>query len=71
MPSVSRSQQRLFGAAEHGASFPLAQKLRNSMSHTQLHDFAAGPQAGKPEHVAAPGKKRPSLQALRGFKGFA
>ena len=51
MPSVSKAQQRLMGAAEHGADFPMARKLRSSMSHDQLHDFAAGPEKGKPEHV--------------------
>lgn len=51
MPSVSKAQQRLMGAAEHGADFPMAKKLRGSMSHQQLHDFASGPETGKPEHV--------------------
>lgn len=51
MPSKSRSQQRLFQAAEHGAQFPMAQKLRASMTHQQLHDFAVGSEKGKPQHV--------------------
>ena len=51
MPSVSKAQQRLMGAAEHGASFPMAQKLRKSMTMGQLHDFASGSEKGKPEHV--------------------
>lgn len=51
MPSKSRSQQRLMAAAEHGADFPMAKKLRASMTHEQLHDFAAGSMAGKPEHA--------------------
>jgi len=38
-------------AAEHGASFPMAQKVRESMSLGQLHDFAKGSTKGKPEHV--------------------
>ncbi len=38
-------------AAEHGADFPMAKKLRGSMSHSQLHDFAVGSEAHKPEHV--------------------
>ena len=50
MPSVSKAQQRLMGAAEHGASFPAAKKLRESMTHQQLHDFASGSMKGKPEH---------------------
>jgi hypothetical protein len=50
-PSVSKSQQRLMGAAEHGADFPMARKVRESMTHQQLHDFASGSEQGKPEHV--------------------
>ena len=37
--------------------FPMAQKLRASMTHDQLHDFAAGSEAGKPLHV----RKTPSV----------
>lgn len=54
MPAKSKSEQRLFGAAEHGADFPLAEKLRESMTHDQLHDFASGSEAGKPERVRKP-----------------
>jgi hypothetical protein len=43
-------------AAEHGANFPMAQKLRKSMTHQQLHDFSVGSEKGKPQHVA-PRKK--------------
>jgi len=53
MPAKSKAQQRLMGAAEHGASFPMAQKVRASMSLGQLHDFASGAMKGKPTHVAA------------------
>jgi hypothetical protein len=51
MPSTSRAQQRLFQAAEHGADFAMARKVRSSMSGQQLHDFASGSMAGKPEHA--------------------
>lgn len=51
MPAKSRAQQRLMQAAEHGANFPMAKKLRKSMTHQQLHDFAVGSEKGKPEHV--------------------
>ena len=51
MPSVSRAQQHLFQAAEHGAKFPAAEKISASMSHQQMHDFAVGSEKGKPEHV--------------------
>lgn len=52
MPSVSKAQQRLMQAAEHGATFPLAKKVRASMTHSQLHDFAVGSEKGKPAHVS-------------------
>lgn len=39
-------------AAEHGADFPMANKLRESMTHDQMHDFAVGSESGKPEHVS-------------------
>ena len=51
MPSVSKAQQHLMGAAEHSATFPMAQKLRATMSLKSLHDFASGSEKGKPYHV--------------------
>ena len=51
MPAKSKAQQRLMGAAEHGATFPMAQKVRSSMTMNQLHDFAVGSMKGKPAHV--------------------
>jgi len=53
MPAKSRAQQRLMAAAEHGAQFPMAQKIRSSMTHSQMHDFAAGSMKGKPAHIAS------------------
>jgi Protein of unknwon function (DUF3008) len=41
MPAVSVKQRRLMGAAEHGANFPMAKKIRASMTHKQMHDFAS------------------------------
>lgn len=38
-------------AAEHGATFPMAQKVRASMTHQQMHDVASGSEKGKPAHV--------------------
>jgi hypothetical protein len=52
MPAKSKAQQHLMQAAEHGASFPMAQKVRGSMSMKQLHDFAKGSEKGKPTHVS-------------------
>ena len=54
MPAKSKAQQRLMAAAEHGANFPMAKKLRGSMSMAQLHDFASGSEKGKPQHVSHP-----------------
>ncbi len=51
MPSKSKSEQRLFGAALGGAQFPAAQQIRESMSLGQMRDFARGPMTGKPERV--------------------
>ena len=51
MPAVSKSQQRLFQAAEHGARFPMAAKLREGMTVKQLRDFSQGSMRNKPEHV--------------------
>lgn len=59
MPAPSKAEQRLMGAAEHGGDFPMAKKLRKSMTHDQLHDFASGSMKGKPEHVQK--KKRGGL----------
>ncbi len=53
MPAKSKAQQRLMQAAEHGADFPMAKKIRHSMTHQQMHDFAVGSEKGKPEHVRA------------------
>ena len=51
MPSVSRSQRRLFAIAEHNPdASPEAKKLSESMSHKQLHDFAATSEKHLPEH---------------------
>ncbi len=57
MPAKSKSQERLFQAAEHGATFAKAAKLRQSMTHEQLREFATGSLRGKPEHVRKAAKK--------------
>lgn len=44
-------------AAEHGATFPKAKALRQSMTHQQLHDFASGSEKGKPQRVLHPALK--------------
>ena len=40
MPAKSRKQRNLMMAAMHGADFPMAQKVRESMSTAQLADYA-------------------------------
>jgi hypothetical protein len=52
MPAKSKAQRHLIAAAEHGATFPMAKKVRASMTHAQMHDFAAGSEKGKPAHVS-------------------
>lgn len=69
MPAKSKSQQRLMAAAEHGASFPMARKLRASMTHDQLHDFSVGSMARKPEHVKPPKAGSLMHAAKHGFPG--
>lgn len=51
MPAKSKAQQRLMAAAEHGADFPAARQIRETMSLGQMRDFARGSMAGKPQHV--------------------
>lgn len=53
MPAESKKQRRLMAAAEHGANFPMAKKVRASMSHQQMHDFAATKEKGLPVKVKA------------------
>lgn len=53
MPAKSKAQQRLMAAAAHNAKFPMAKKVRASMSREQMHDFAVGSMKGKPGHVKA------------------
>lgn len=57
MPARSKAQQRLIAAAEHGAKFAMAKKIRASMTPGQMHDFASGSMKGKPTHVRKPGNQ--------------
>lgn len=52
-------------AAEHGAKFPMAEKVRGSMSKDQMHDFSVGSEKGKPEHT---GRGKSSKHAPMGRK---
>lgn len=63
MPAQSESQRRLMAAAAHGATFPKAKQLRQSMTMTQLRDFADAPPAKVPHRT---GKKRMVRKPGRG-----
>lgn len=55
-------------AAEHGADFPMARKVRASMTHDQLHDFAVGSEKHKPEHMRHSGRTEHSHRGNPGRK---
>ena len=42
-PAKSTKQANLMRAAEHGAQFPMAKKVRASMTPEQMQEFAQGP----------------------------
>lgn len=65
MPAKSVAQRRLMAAAEHGASFPMAKKLRQSMSLNQLHDFASTSEKSLPSHVKAPSVRKKESRGAR------
>jgi hypothetical protein len=51
MPAKSKSQQRLFGAVEGGATFPLAKKIRSEMTRKQIRDFATTKRTHLPDRI--------------------
>lgn len=51
MPARSKAQQHLFGAALGGATFPEAERLRASLTHQQLKDFAGTKTGSLPSYV--------------------
>ena len=54
MLAVSKAQANLMRAAEHGADFPKAKKLRASMTLKQLADYARTPTKNLPRHAPKP-----------------
>lgn len=66
MPSVSKAQQHVMGAAraiEEGKtkpsdSFPMAREIAKTMKPGDTHDFAATKTKGLPEHVKKSGTAR-------------
>jgi hypothetical protein len=57
-------------AAEHGATFPLARKVRASLSKAQLHDFAKTSTKGLPEHVAKSTQGSPPFSKAELQQGY-
>lgn len=51
MPAKSKAQANLMRAAEHGANFPMAKKVRASMSDASLKHFTHTKSANLPTHV--------------------
>lgn len=70
MPAASQSQQRLFGAALHGATFPKARKLRQQMTPAKLREFASTPRTGLPNRAANVRTLANRLTAMRGAGAF-
>src|SRR5262245_45377390 len=60
VPAVSKAQQHLMAAAAHGADFPMARKVRSTMTMSQLHDFSVGSMKSKPAHVKGYKAKHPA-----------
>lgn len=51
MPARSKAQRRLFAIAEHHPDeLPPKYRRLDLLTHQQLHDFAATPEAGLPQH---------------------
>ncbi len=63
MPATSIAQRRLFAIAEHSPSKLKNKKILGSMDKEDMHDFAATPEKGLPEHSAK--DKTAKLKALR------
>lgn len=67
MPAQSKAQQHLMAAAEHGADFPMAEHVRESMTHEQMHDFAATKTKGLPARKTM--SKRQRMMRDRSTRG--
>ena len=62
MPAKSKAQQEAIAIAEHSPSKLYAKnKGLLSMTHSQLHDFAATPRKGLPQYAGKKAKKGFSL----------
>lgn len=70
MQATSQSQQRLFAAAEHGATFPKARQLRQRMTLAKLREFSTTKRTGLPNRAANVRTLATRLTALRGAGAF-
>lgn len=66
MPSTSKKQRRLMRAAMHGADFPMAKKVRQSMAPATLAEFAEAPVSKK-----KPTKKKPKPKPARDVESYS
>jgi hypothetical protein len=67
MPAKSPSQFRLMQAAKHGATFPKAKAIRQSMTRSQLDDFTdVDPARFEGESHSYNSKSRNNLRQNRG-----
>lgn len=67
MPAKSAKQHRLMMAAKHGATFPKAKQLRQSMTRSQLDDFTnVDPSRFESESHSYNAKSRNNLRQNRG-----
>lgn len=60
MPAKSKAQQAYMAIAEHNPTALYGPKP--NMTHQQLHDFAATPRAGLPQHVKASKPMHPVMR---------
>lgn len=59
MPATSKAQQQLFAIAEHEpGKLHAKNKSLAKLPHQTLHDFAATPSKGLPEHKKKTGFRR-------------
>lgn len=67
MPSKSPAQHRLMMAAKHGATFPKAKAVRQSMTRSQLDDFTnVDPSRFESESHVYNSRSRNNLRQNRG-----
>lgn len=68
MPAVSVKQARYFRWLEH-APEAAGERKKSGMSRSKMHDFAATPNAGLPEHKADGGMTNTAFQQTSSVRG--